>query len=147
MTERRFQRATPWLAMITVAALLAAGPTSAVEGTTHGRSRPSIAAVSATGITRTQATLTARINPEGSETTYVFEIGYIGCQGVEYCEFYHEQVVREGNLASGITAKRVSARLTHLEPGYEYEYSVVATNAEGTSESSGVFIEKGKAMG
>jgi hypothetical protein len=85
---------------------------------------PTATTRTAVGIGRTVATVRASINPRGARTTYFFEFGPTPAYGT--------QTARR-NLASGNTARSVSARLTGLSPGQTYHYRVVATNSNGVA--------------
>jgi len=100
-----------------------------------GGERPTIEATTAKAYEH-EGTIEARIDPEGSETTY--EI-WLECRGAHEPTWPCEQRV-EGHLAAGFEAKPVSLHLTGLQEGTYYEYGVVATNSAGQTKENGVNI-------
>jgi hypothetical protein len=83
---------------------------------------PQIREVHALDATQTEATLEARIDPSGYETSYRFEWG--STTGYEHrvpADF-------EPSLGSGTTPVRVTAQITGLSAGTVYHYRVVASN-------------------
>jgi hypothetical protein len=97
---------------------------------------PTIEAESVSQITQHGATLEAKINPEGSETSY--ELWFVpGCsEGA--CERLPARVMaKAADIGDGHEGLVVDAQLTELEPGVSNnEYWVVASNAAGKSESA-----------
>lgn len=74
----------------------------------------------ATEVTATSATLTARINPEGTSTTYRLEYG----KSTAY-----EEHTFSGNVGAGTEFVTVGGyHLQELEPGTTYHYRVVTVN-------------------
>jgi len=72
------------------------------------------------------ATLRARINPGGEETTYRFEWGPTAAYG---------ESTPAGTIAAGAASVTVSAPITGLTPGATYHFRVVTESAAG--EASG----------
>lgn len=101
-------------------------------------SAPVIESESVSNLTEHGATLEAQISAEGLETTYELWLDYRDCQNTppgEYeCESISEERVGYGQLAAGDQARRVSADVSHLEPGYSYGYRLLATNSAGKTE-------------
>ncbi|HEY7934877.1 MAG TPA: NHL repeat-containing protein [Solirubrobacteraceae bacterium] len=97
---------------------------------------PSIESESASHITQHSASLEAKINPQGSETSY--EIWFWpGCsEGA--CERVAPRVVaKAADIGSGHEGLVVSAQLTDLQAGISNnEYWVVASNSAGTTETA-----------
>ena len=79
----------------------------------------------AQGVTFTEASLRARINPEGSATTYHFEYGETTAYGSQ---------TEELNVGSDSSFHAVSRFLTGLSPGTTYHYRVLATDGPVTNE-------------
>ena len=88
---------------------------------------PSIDGVWSKNVTRTEATLKAKVNPEGKATTYRFDWGKTTAYGNSTPE-------PEGSAGSGSAAKEVTVFLDELEPNTTYHYRLVATNADATDE-------------
>jgi hypothetical protein len=81
----------------------------------------------ATNVKATTVTLNAKINPEGSSTTYWFEYGKSTAYG--------SKVPASGRYAgSGTSAIPFGESLVNLKAGTTYHYRVVAENAGGTTE-------------
>jgi hypothetical protein len=68
------------------------------------------------------ATLRARIEPGGAETTYHFEYGPTASYG---------QTTPEGTIPAGSVGVNVAALIDGLTPGATYHFRVVVENAEG----------------
>jgi hypothetical protein len=98
--------------------------------------RPTIEDTTTTKVYEHEGTIEARIDPQGSETTY--EI-WLECRGPHEPTWPCEQRV-EGRLAAGFEAKTVSLHLTGLQEGSYYEYGVAAANSAGQTNESGVNI-------
>ncbi len=105
------------------------------SGTTFGpdetfttQSPPSISSLTATGLTRTSATLGATINPGLSLTTYHFEYGP--------SPSYGSRTMESGAIGSDNADHPAAAALSGLAPGTVYHYRVVATNSIGPAYGS-----------
>ncbi|HEX6455116.1 MAG TPA: hypothetical protein VF009_01210 [Solirubrobacterales bacterium] len=72
------------------------------------------------------ATLSAKVNPKGSTTTYQFEYGKTTSYG-------SKAPVSPAFASAGTSPLPVSAAVSGLEPGVTYHYRVVATNEAGTT--------------
>ncbi len=88
-------------------------------------SPPAIAGQWAGGVTYTEASLSAQINPEGFATTYKFEWGPTTAYG---------NSSTQSGVGSDKANHTVSAFLSALQPASTYHYRVIATNSIGTSE-------------
>jgi hypothetical protein len=115
-----------------VTALVLAGTASAAPAQAAAEV-PQVTLKVATQVTQTGATVEAAINPEGSETGY--EI-WLECQSAEEskdeCEPLTVAPQRHlGTLPAGTEAQTVTAAMSGLQPGYLYEYGVIATNSGG----------------
>jgi hypothetical protein len=86
---------------------------------------PTIAGETASGITRTEATLEAQVNPNGHDTHYEFQYGET--------ESYGESVpiAAPENIGEGQAPVPVSQQIAGLKIGTTYHYRVVAENARG----------------
>src|SRR5687767_6409907 len=78
----------------------------------------------ATDIGHRSATLTAEVDPNGAETTYVFQYGTTTAYGLE---------TEARPAGDGVVAAPVTAPVADLSPSTLYHYRVVATNAEGST--------------
>ena len=101
-------------------------------GTTFGPDRsfvaasaPAISGVAPSDVAETSATLSALINPGGYPTTYSFEYGPTSLYG-------SSEPAGGASVGEGSDPVPVSVQLSGLEPGVEYHFRVVATNAWGT---------------
>jgi hypothetical protein len=76
---------------------------------------------SVSNVAGTSATFKAKVDPEGSETTYRFEYGTSGAYGSKV-------PVPDGIVGSGSEEVSVSAHPQDLVPSTTYHYRIVATN-------------------
>ncbi len=87
---------------------------------------PTIAAESASAITRSEATLEAQVNPNGHDTHYEFQYGET--------ESYGESVpVPAADIGAGQAPVPVSQQIAALGIGTIYHYRVIAENSSGTT--------------
>jgi hypothetical protein len=93
----------------------------------------------ATEVTNETATLNAKLNPGGGETTYHFEYGTSSVS--------EHSTPEVGLHASDNTAHPATAPIRELTPGVEYHYRVVASNAAqaGHDGEEAVFTTRVKA--
>jgi hypothetical protein len=108
-------------------------------GTAHGPDQsfstagvPGILAQAATGITQTEANLTASISPNLISTTYHFEWGPKGS--------YVGASAESTPVGSDLSGHAAEARVAGLAPGTTYQFRVVATNALGITAGSPVLF-------
>ena len=105
---------------------------------------PAAAAAPPTGVTKTEATLHATVNPNGGEVTICkFEYDTSPSTNLTTpiarlvhsvpCEQTPEQI------GAGAEPVEVSARIAELQPGSLYHFRLVAANAAGVAPSSGLF--------
>jgi len=87
---------------------------------------PRIDGESASGETKTTATLGAQIDPNGVATAYRFEYGTTTAYGTSV-------PVPPAGIGAGTSDQAASAELTGLGSGVSYHYRVVAVNSAGTS--------------
>jgi hypothetical protein len=104
------------------------GSTFSPDRTFKTASKPQVGGVQATELSATGATLNARINPEGSATTYHFEYGPTLAYGTSAPS-------TDQPVGSDDADHLLTVPITNLEPGVTYHFKVVATNEWGTSES------------
>jgi DNA-binding beta-propeller fold protein YncE len=89
---------------------------------------PSIDSAAVTNVTGSSADLTARINPNGLDTTYHFEWGASTA--------YDTSVpLSAADIGAGSADVSVSTRLSGLSAGTVYHWRVLATNESGTTSS------------
>jgi hypothetical protein len=89
-------------------------------------STPVVTPHSVTGITPSSAVLNGVVNPNGTHTIYHFDVGPTTALG---------SLTPAASAGAGTKAVAVKANLSSLTPGTTYYYTLVATNAAGTSTS------------
>lgn len=101
---------------------------------------PAIEGETASNITSNDATLEAKIDPEGLATTYEFYLEAPSCQNdkrVEACEASGGVPIAKGSVPAGSAAQAVSVDVAgtghSLSPDTIEGYRVVASNSAGTS--------------
>ena len=87
-------------------------------------SLPSAITEAASGIGATSATLNGLVNPNGFETTVVFEYGL--------STSYGDQIAASPGSLIGVTEVAMSADLSGLSAATEYHFRLVATSSIGT---------------
>jgi len=100
---------------------------------------PVVESTSVSGVTETEATLHATINPGGLPTEYRLE--YISQrQWEEEGEsFVNATIAGEGTLPKGAEGIAVAAPATELDPGTRYRFRTFAENEEGEDEAERTF--------
>jgi hypothetical protein len=103
-------------------------------GTTYGQDLtfttsgpPTVTYPPPTGITQTEVTIHAQINPEKLETTYRFQYGETSAYG-------QEAPIGGETIGTGQTPVERSATLKELKVGAIYHYRVLAENTAGITE-------------
>lgn len=91
--------------------------------TTGVTAAPTVATGAPSGISQSGATISGTVDPQGSRTTYVFEIGADTSYGVQVFS----------QIEGGSGAVPVALELHDLLPGTTYHYRLVASNIGGTS--------------
>jgi hypothetical protein len=109
----------------------ATGTTDGPDGTfkTSAPQIPTAVTGAAAGITQTSATITAEVDPDGLQTTYIFEVGTEVEGNLVYTPTY-------GEAGSGFEGVGLSLPLSNLLPGTTYHYRIVAINEDGTVEGA-----------
>jgi hypothetical protein len=92
---------------------------------------PTATTLPATARRATSAVLQARINPNGSTTTYKFEYGPTANYG-------RSIPIPAASVGAGPVDETVSLELTGLQPDTTYHYRVVAQNPHGVTSGSDV---------
>jgi subtilisin family serine protease len=87
--------------------------------------KPQATTEAASGVKSTEATLNAKVNPEGVATTYQFEYGKTTSYGTKV-------PVPAASAGSGTSDVAVSKAISGLTKGTTYHYRVVATSAGGS---------------
>jgi hypothetical protein len=123
-----FRRRVALLAVLGVAVCCAVLPTVAMAA-----AKPEVGYLSVSDVSTTGATIEVPINPEGGETSW--EI-WLECQDVQGSKQSCEPLTagpqrQEGVLSPGFEPRIVTDAVSDLQPGYEYEYGVIATNSAG----------------
>lgn len=122
MNARRLtMRLIPSLLALAVVAIVGVGSASAAP--------PSAEEESALDVSSTSATLRAKLDPNGSETTYRFEYGTSGAYGAKI-------PVPDGAAGSGVAGVSVAAHVQGLSPSTVYHYRVVVLNGEGEARGT-----------
>jgi hypothetical protein len=108
-----------------------------------GSAAPAAAVSAPTNVTRTGATLGGTVNPRGAPvSSCVFEYGTSGS---------YEQSApcaqTAAEIGSGTSAVAVSVGVSGLQPGLLYHFRLEASNADGSSPSSGLFATAGPGFG
>jgi RHS repeat-associated protein len=83
----------------------------------------------ASGLTGSEATLNATVNPNGLATTYHFEYGKTSSYGTKV-------PIPDGSVGSGSEGVALNKAISGLQAGTTYHFRVVATNSEGTTKGS-----------
>jgi hypothetical protein len=111
----------------------AGGTTLGAEGTfeTAAPQLPIVEAESSEQVTQTTATVTAKVNPNGLQTTYILEVGTEVEGKVAYTPTF-------GEVGSGSGGVSLMFALTNLLPGTTYHYRIVAVNEDGTVEGADI---------
>jgi hypothetical protein len=94
---------------------------------------PVLESAGALGVTETEAVLSAKINPNGGETTYRIE--YTSAAS----GFEGAVLATEGTLPAGISSVPVSAPIGGLAPGATYRFLVSAENSSGSDQLEASF--------
>jgi hypothetical protein len=109
---------------------------------------PVVERVKTTRLSSTDATLTAKINAGGLETSYQFEV-WSSCpehfKTEATCEWIAPVLQSGGTLPASSVGRRVTLDLQRagvtLASGEEYSYSVSATNSLGTARGAWQYFE------
>ncbi len=110
-----------------VARYLGFGPPPAASSVCGGGPTPqppSVTTGDASDVTRSAATVSGTVNPNGQDANYHFEYG----TGTSY-----GQSTSSSDAGSGSVAVPVTASLSGLDPDTTYHYRLVAANASGTT--------------
>jgi hypothetical protein len=78
-------------------------------------------------VTRTSATLTGTVDPNGTATTYHFEYGTTTAYGLQ---------TADGDAGSGADPVAVEAAIANLTPQTTYHFRLVATNHDGVARGA-----------
>jgi phosphodiesterase/alkaline phosphatase D-like protein len=98
--------------------------TDGIFSTTGGAAEPTVVTGAASEIGPKKAVLNGTVNPRGQATTYYFEYGPSAGYGTK---------TSTTSAGSGTSTTSVAKTISGLDPGREYHYRLVATNASGTS--------------
>jgi DNA-binding beta-propeller fold protein YncE len=114
----------------------------------EGKGQPKIEEVSASKVTSRSAQLNAVIDPGDNETTYTFQYGTtvpVNC--AEPPSATCEAPIPAASLGAGFTNQPASVALTNLQPGTQYHFLVIASQAGGVKVDSeeGTFTTSGAA--
>ena len=114
----------------------------------EGKGQPKIEEVSASKVTSRSAQLNAVIDPGDNETTYTFQYGTtapVDC--TEPPSSACEAPIPAVSIGAGFTNQPASVALTNLQPGTNYHFLVIASQAGGVKVDSeeGTFTTSGSA--
>ncbi len=109
-----------------LAATNANGANTGADATFATPPPPSIEGAAALNVTGSSADLTARVNPNGYDTTYRFEWGLSTGYG-------HSVPVPDGDVGSGVSGVPVDVHVSGLSADMTYHWRVVAQSANGTT--------------
>jgi hypothetical protein len=98
---------------------------------------PIVEEASVSDVTETEATLRARIDPNGLVTPYRFE--YVTQQQFETSGFAEATIAKEDTLSKSSGGASVSVAIAGLTPETSYRFRVFAENEEGNDEKEGAF--------
>jgi hypothetical protein len=116
------------LRRLAVASILACASTAVTAGPASALVVPAaIGPVAAEQLTATSVTLVDVVDPNGSDTTYVFDYGSTAAYGYS---------TSRQDVGSGTSPVTVSVTLTGLSPDTLYHVDLVATNAAGSVSSA-----------
>jgi hypothetical protein len=101
-----------------------AGTTAGADQTFTTTTPPTVTTGAASKATRSSATLTGTVNPQGQATTYYFRYGTTTSYGLQ---------TSPANAGSGTSLVGVNATASGLTANTVYHYQLVAQNAGGTS--------------
>ena len=96
-------------------------------GTPPTSTPPTATTDPATTVTSSGATLNGSVNPNGQATTYQFDYGTTTSYG---------STTPSASVGSGTNALAAASVLTGLAPGTTYDFRVVATSANGSSDGT-----------
>jgi hypothetical protein len=103
------------------------GTTDGSKGTFSTTAKPVVETKPATSIGETEATLNGSVNPKGAETKYYFEYGTTESYGSK---------TAEASAGSGTSNVEESKAVTGLTLGTTYDFRIVATNNNGTTDGA-----------
>ncbi len=114
---------------VRVVAANASGISYGPDRTFSTTAPPSAVSTVATGVSPTDATFTARVNPEGQSTTYHFDWGPTTAYGAQV-------PIADQGVGADTTEHALEQSVTGLSPGTEYHFRVVASNCGGCAEGT-----------
>jgi hypothetical protein len=109
---------------------------------------PAVTADSPARLTKTAATLNGTVDPRGSTIAPCqFEYGVANEYGQGSYEHKVSCTPQAGEIGEGSSPVPVSARIEGLQAGLLYRFRLIAANANGSSESSGLLATLGEGFG
>ncbi|HET6869365.1 MAG TPA: hypothetical protein VFH80_25870, partial [Solirubrobacteraceae bacterium] len=109
--------------LLAVAVISAGHPTSA----SAAASPPAVTTSSTSDVSKSSATVSGTVNPNGQSTTYFFEYGTTTSYGTQ---------TNATGVGSGNTPVGVHQSIFGLSPNTTYHYRLVATNSAGTTKGT-----------
>lgn len=107
-----------------VVAVSTAGPTDGVDQTFTTTTPPGVTTGTPSSVTRSSASVTGTVNPQGQATTYYFRYGTTTAYGLQ---------TSPASAGSETGQVAVHATIAGLTASTIYHYQLVATNAGGTT--------------
>jgi DNA-binding beta-propeller fold protein YncE len=104
----------------------ASGANFGADATFETPPPPSIDSTATVNLTASSTDLTARINPQGLDTTYRFEYGASAAYGGSV-------PVPDGHIVAGVAAQTVTQHVAGLQAGTTYHWRVIAQSAAGVT--------------
>ena len=103
------------------------GTSFGAEKTFETTAKPTVETKPATSVGETTAKLNGSVNPKGAETKYYFEYGTTESYGSK---------TAEASAGSGFSNVEVSKEITGLLRNTTYDFRIVATNIDGTTDGA-----------
>jgi hypothetical protein len=119
-----------------IVATNSAGTSNGVNLTFTTAGPPSAGTSAASGVTDTAATINGTVTPNGLATTYFFQYGTTTSYGTQI-------PATAASAGSGTSAVAELANLTGLTPNTTYDFQIVATNADSTSNGGNMSFTTG----
>jgi len=122
------------VALLWAALFVGCGVFCSPQAQASEESVPVIDGTSVSGLSENSATLTAQINPQGSETMYGLWLVWQAANTSSTGEAPAAPQMQTGEIPAGYGDQTVSATVTGLHPGYAYWYVVAALNSAGETD-------------
>ncbi len=113
-----------------------------------GSDAPAVTVSEPTGVTRDAASLSGMVDPRGAAVSEC-EFEYGAHRRIRQRSLQPQRALQQtpAEIGAGSGPVAVSARLEGLEPGELYHFRLIATNANGAGEGSGLLATQGVGFG